>query len=108
MEERVVIPGQVDPAVRESFYNLIDRVPESEPAWAERQATLRTWRSDPRFQPYWPSINHMLTDDFPSFRRRAASMKAAVLAARRLEGYDFDAWRQQREYDRKHAHDLLP
>ena len=36
--------------------------------------------------------------------------EAAEQAARELRdaGYDFDAWREQREYDLKHAHDHLP
>ncbi len=36
--------------------------------------------------------------------------EAAARAARQLQesGYDFDAWREQREYDQKHAHDRLP
>ena len=108
MEEHVVIPAKVDFAAREAFYRLIGQVPESVAAWQGRQATLRTWRSDPRFEPYWPSIDHMLTDDFASFRRRAAAMKDATEGVDGLEGYDFDAWREQREYDLKHAHDHLP
>jgi hypothetical protein len=108
MENRVVSPPQIDPAARERFYHLISQAPESEAAWADRQATLRGWRSDPRFEPYWPSIDHMLTDDFDSFRHRAAAMQAAMEAARGLEDYDFDAWRRQREYDLKHARDHLP
>ncbi len=104
MEKPVVIPAKDGPATHEMFYQLIGRVPESEAAWAERQATLRSWRSDPRFEPYWPSIDHLLTDDFASFRRRAAAMEAFVP----LEDYDYDAWREQRDYDLKHANDHLP
>ena len=33
---------------------------------------------------------------------------AAIQAAEELENYDFDAWRNQREYDLRHAHDHLP
>lgn len=32
----------------------------------------------------------------------------ATQAAKELAGYDFDAWREQREYDRTHASDHLP
>ena len=32
---------------------------------------------------------------------------AAMQAVRDLDGYDFDAWRQQRDYDRQHANDHL-
>ena len=36
--------------------------------------------------------------------------EAAKRASQELResGYDFDAWRQQREYDRQHANDHLP
>ena len=36
--------------------------------------------------------------------------EAAARAARELAetGYDLDAWREQRDYDLKHAHDRLP
>ena len=43
MEKPVVIPAKDGPATHEMFYQLIGRVPESEAAWAERQATLRSW-----------------------------------------------------------------
>jgi len=92
----------------EQFYQLLGQVPESEAAWAERQATLQAWRSQPRFEPYWRCIDHMLTDDFTSFRHRTAAMEAAMLARRELEGYDFDAWREQRNYDLNHAGKHLP
>jgi hypothetical protein len=104
MEKRGVIPATVDPVTRNQFYQLIGQVPETEPAWTERQATLRGWRADPRFEPYWPSIDQMLTDDFASFRHRVGAMGAVG----HLEGYDYDAWREQREHDRKHARDRLP
>ena len=38
----------------------------------------------------------------------AANWDAALQAARELTDYDFDAWRQQRDYDRQHANDHLP
>ena len=104
MENAVVIPAKVDPAAREMFYHLIGQVPESEAAWAERQAMLRSCASGSGFAPYWPSIDHMLTDDFASFRRRTAALEAIA----DLEDYDYEAWREQRNYDLKHAHDHLP
>ena len=33
---------------------------------------------------------------------------AALQAVRELKDYDFDAWREQREYDKQHANDHLP
>jgi hypothetical protein len=32
----------------------------------------------------------------------------AARAVRELKDYDFDAWREQREFDRRHAEDHLP
>jgi len=100
--KQVVGSAKVQSAARERFYDLIGQVPETEAAWAERQATLRNFRSDPHFQPYWHVIDQMLTVDFSSFKRRASV--AGTPAG--LEGYDFDAWREQRDYDVKH--DRLP
>src|SRR5262249_23933124 len=103
LENSVAIAANVDPAARAIFYHLLDQVPEAEAVWAERQATLQSWRSDSRFTPYWPSIDQMLTDDFASLRRRAAARETVG----HLEGYDYEAWREQRNYDLKHAHDHL-
>jgi hypothetical protein len=47
-----------------------------------------------------------LAVDFDATWRRAAAARAA--RGLRESGYDFDAWRQQREYDLKHALDHLP
>src|SRR5437016_2108528 len=102
MEKHVVITPQVDPVAHELFYRLIGQLPETEAAWADRQTTLRVWRSDTRFEPYWPSIEHMLSDDFGSLQRRAA-----LAAVGDLAGYDCDAWREQRAYDLKHPRDHL-
>lgn len=98
------MPTTVDSAAREQFYDLVGQVPESEAGWAERQATLRRWRSDPGFEPYWPTIDHMLAVDFASFKRWPRFADSAG----DLEGYDYDAWREQRDYDLKHVSDHLP
>jgi hypothetical protein len=46
----------------------------------------------------------------PMIKPGTGDWAAADEAARELResGYDFDAWRRQREYDLKHAHDHLP
>ncbi len=92
------------PAVAEAFYAAVGRIPETEAEWDSRQETLKTWRTDPRFESYWPVIDHMLATDFASARRWAA----AAEAIRGLTDYDFEAWREQREFDRLHAGDPLP
>ena len=46
----------------------------------------------------------------PTILAGTGDWQAAARAAQELRdtGYDFDAWRQQREYDLKHANDHLP
>jgi hypothetical protein len=92
-----------DAQVRAEFDTLLRQIPDSETAWAARQAKLRAWRVDPRFAPYAAVIDQMMTVDFESFQRLAA-----VSGAGGLDDYDFDAWREQREYDLTHSHDHLP
>jgi hypothetical protein len=45
-----------------------------------------------------------------AIRPGTGDWEAAEKAARELResGYDFDAWREQRKYDLKHAHEHLP
>jgi hypothetical protein len=100
----MVFPPNVDPAAHEQFDQLVGQVSESEAAWAERLATLRRWRSEAAFEPFWPAVDQMLTVDFGSFKRRAG----LAASAGDLEGYDFEAWRAQRDYDLKHARHQLP
>jgi hypothetical protein len=49
-------------------------------------------------------------DTRSTIRPGTGDWKAAEEAARELResGYDFDAWREQRDYDLKHATDHLP
>jgi hypothetical protein len=44
----------------------------------------------------------------PGVRPGHGDWDAAERAVQALEDYDFDAWREQREIDRKHANDHLP
>ncbi len=93
-------------AIRDQFWAKAGHLPDSEAEWAEQQETFRSWRGEPRFEPYWPIIDRLLAVDFAATRRWAAAAQAAQEL--RESGYDFDAWRQQREYDLMHAHDHLP
>jgi len=43
-----------------------------------------------------------------SIRPGTGDWDAAAQATKELTGYDFEAWREQREYDRKHASEQLP
>lgn len=106
-----IIVREEAPAVRDQFYAELARVPDTEEAFDAQQATYRQWRADPRFEAYWPTLDHLLARDFASARRQAERWAAAEQAVRELreEGsYDFDAWREQREFDKRHAGDHLP
>ncbi|HUY31996.1 MAG TPA: hypothetical protein VMV69_04385 [Pirellulales bacterium] len=100
----ITILAGPDAGARGAFHDLLRTVPESEAMWAERQATLRGWQLDSSFEPYWPVIGQMLAVDFDSFHRLAAVGQRMGY----LEGDDDEAWREQRDYDLKHAHDHLP
>jgi hypothetical protein len=102
----ITVQAQPDPAVREEFWDAVGRIPDTEEEWATRQAKFRAWRADPRFAAYWPTLDHMLETDFASVQRSKEAAQAAQ--ALRDSGYDFDAWREQREFDRLHAYDHLP
>jgi hypothetical protein len=93
-----------DATTRDSFYGLIQQVPVTEEDWTKRLHTLRTRRTDARFEPYWSAIDQMLTVDFRSYQRMAAALDDFA----GLEDYDFEAVRRQRAYDLQHATDHLP
>jgi hypothetical protein len=52
----------------------------------------------------------VLDESAPQVTPGTGDWDAAERAVRELQetGYDFGAWREQREYDRKHATDHLP
>jgi hypothetical protein len=92
------------PAVRDEFYAEGSRLPDTEEAYEAQRAIFQQWRTDPRFEVYWPLLDQMLARSFEHVRKWAEA-RAAVAD---LEGYDFDAYKRQREYDRLHAGDHLP
>ena len=91
-------------AVRDEFWAEAARLPDSVEAFEAQRAIFRTWRTDSRFEPYWAVLDELLNRSFDHVRKWAA----AARAARELKDYDYDAWREQREYDLKHANDHLP
>jgi len=94
------------PAISAEFYSIAGHIPDSEAEWAEQQAIFRRWRVDARFEPYWSILDGLLAKDFAATRPWAVAAQAATEL--RESSYDFDAWREQRAYDLKHAHDHLP
>jgi hypothetical protein len=89
------------PEVRDEFYAELARLPETEEAFEAQRAIFRQWRTDPRFEVYWAVLDQALTRSFEHVRKWAE----AVAALPELEGYDFDAYKRQREYDAAHAGD---
>jgi hypothetical protein len=92
------------PEVRDEFYAELGRLPETVEAYEAQLVIFRKWRKDPRFQPYWGVLDHALVRTFEEMRKWIEA-RAAVAD---LEGYDFEAYRKQREYDQQHAGDHLP
>lgn len=67
----------------------------------------------PQLRPFvGRTVDIIVTEDerSPAFEPGTGDWEAAAKAAQELResGYDFDAWREQREYDLKHAKDHLP
>lgn len=91
------------PEVSDEFYAELGRLPETVGAYEAQKAIFRQWRSDPRFEPYWAVLDNALARTFEEVRKWIEA-RAAVAD---LEGYDFDAYRKQREYDQQHAGDHL-
>jgi hypothetical protein len=50
----------------------------------------------------------VLQEELPAIRPGTGDWDAAAQAVRELAGYDFNAWREQRDHDTKHADDHLP
>src|SRR5262245_57599785 len=102
----IIVQEPATPATAEEFYTEAGHIPETEGEWSDQQARFRAWRAGPRFEPFWGVLDRLLARDFDSTRRWAAAARAAQDL--RDTGYDFDAWREQREFDQKHADDHLP
>lgn len=100
----ITISENPESATADEFYTVVGRLPDSESDWADEQERLRAWRTNPRFERFWPMIDRLLALDFAATRPWAA----AAQAVGELKTYDSDAWRKQREYDLQHANDHLP
>jgi hypothetical protein len=93
-----------EPIMSQEFYAEAGSLPDSETEWAEKQATFRAWRRDPRFEQFWPIIDRLLAVDYLAARPWAV----ATEAIRGLQGYDFEAWRQQRDDELNRTNDQMP
>jgi hypothetical protein len=50
----------------------------------------------------------VMEEPAPGVHPGTGDWEAAAEASRALAGYDFDAWREQRAFDQRHASDRLP
>jgi hypothetical protein len=89
------------PEVSDQFYAELARLPDTEGAFEAQKAIFRQWRNDPRFEAYWFVLDQALTRSLEQVRQWAV----AIAALPELEGYDFDAYKKQREFDSQHAGD---
>ena len=103
----IIVEEQPTQSLRDEFYEAVARIPETESDWDDQRKTFRVWRDDPRFEAYFPLLEHLLSTDFAA-TRRWPSLTKSLQDLRDLEGYDFDAWKQQREFDYQHALGQLP
>lgn len=89
---------RVVPEVRSEFYAEAARLPETEEAFEAQKAIFRTWRSDPRFEPYWSVLDALLNRSFDHVRKWAA-----IQAQLPLEDYDYETIRKQQACDLEDA-----
>jgi hypothetical protein len=86
------------PEVRDEFYAEAAQLPKTEEAFEAQKAIFRTWRSDPRFEPYWFVLDELLSRTFDHVRKWAA-----IQAQLPLEDYDYEAIKKQEACDLEDA-----
>lgn len=92
--------------VRAAFYAELGRLPDTPEDFAAQAETFKSWRADPRFRAYWPTLDHALARDFDTVRQLAKSVAAreeALRVIREEGGIDEEAIRAQDACDWRHA-----
>lgn len=89
------------PVVREEFYAELGRLPETVQAFEAQRAIFRQWRSDPRFEVYWPTLDHALESTLEDARKWAARLMELPA----LDDDDLEVYKKMREYEIQHAGD---
>jgi hypothetical protein len=95
---RITIEEEPVPAVRDEFWAEAARLPETEEEFEAKKALYRTWRSDPRFEPYWQVLDGFMEIDLAHIRKWAA-----IESQLPIEDYDYGARRAQEECDMEDA-----
>ncbi len=86
------------PSVRDEFYAEAARLPETEHDLEVQRAVFRSWRCDPRFEPYWKLLDSLIARDLATVRKWAA-----IRSQLPLENYDYDALPAQEACDLEDA-----
>jgi len=95
---RITIEEEPVPAVRDEFWAEAARFPETEEELEAQKVLFRTWRSDPRFEPYWQVLDAFIETDLATVQKWDA-----IRAQLPVEDYDYDARRAQEECDMEDA-----
>lgn len=59
---------------RKEFWDVFSQVPGTEAEFEAQRETFRKWRTDPRFQVYWPTLGHALETNYTDFRLKADAL----------------------------------
>jgi hypothetical protein len=55
-----IVVVELAPATREEFYGEAVHFPETPEERATQQQLFRSWRTDPRFEHFWPLLDRLL------------------------------------------------
>lgn len=70
---------EIAPASRDEVFYEALHLPETAEERAAQQATFRQWRTDPRFERFWPMINRLIEkDEAPVVNGSGASSEVAA------------------------------
>ena len=101
--EIVIEEPAVTEETKKEFWDYAAKLPSTKADFESQHEQFQKWRQELRFEAHWPLIDEILIRDFEHTRKWAA----AARAVQHLDDYDYDAIREQGEYDLKHANDHL-
>lgn len=86
---------------RKEFWDVFSKLPSNEEEFDQMHETFRMWRTDPRFQVYWPTLGHALETKYKDFRQKVD----AIDETWGLLDYDYQAQFDQDACDIKDQKD---
>jgi hypothetical protein len=97
----IVIEEPANVSAAAEFWAVASELPTNAAEFERQQEQFRRWRADPRFEAHWPTIDHLLSRDFEKLQKWAEVTRS--VRELREDGYNFDAWSEQRAYDVEQA-----